>query len=181
MPKRKIQIDDNFWLCDAEQIDASELFRLVKKNKSYLSAYLPWVNTFNSQKVSGSFIKRSSVRKAANLEDYYLLLQDDFIIGALTIKTEKQLPGYGEAGYWISENYSGRGLTTLALMALVRFTFQKKNLTRLFIRTRPGNVAAIRVAEKCGFRMIDANNSLNESEDFLYFELEKSSFLSPNK
>jgi ribosomal-protein-serine acetyltransferase len=173
MPRKRIQIEDNFWLCDAEQIDSAELFRLVEKNKAYLSSYLPWAKKFNSGKLSSNFIERSIQRKKDKLEDYYLLLQDDFIIGALSIKTENQPTGHGEAGYWISENYSGKGLTTKALKALIKHCFQKTRLSTLTIRTHQNNIASIRVAQKCGFKNISTQNIHVESKDFLYFELEK--------
>jgi ribosomal-protein-alanine N-acetyltransferase len=57
----------------------------------------------------------------------------------------------GSVGYWIAEEYAGRGITPRAVQLLVDYAFGE-GLHRLEIAIRPENVASLRVVEKLGFR-----------------------------
>jgi ribosomal-protein-alanine N-acetyltransferase len=56
-----------------------------------------------------------------------------------------------EMGYWLSEDYWGRGLTTLAVSATVDWAFENYKLTRIYAMAFAHNVASMRVLEKAGF------------------------------
>jgi len=56
-----------------------------------------------------------------------------------------------EVGYWLSEAYWGRGLTTRAVSATVDWAFEHYKLTRIFAMAFSHNVASMRVLEKAGF------------------------------
>lgn len=58
----------------------------------------------------------------------------------------------GAAGYWVSEDVAGRGITPLALAGLVDHAFYGLGLHRVEVNVRPENVASLRVVEKLGFR-----------------------------
>lgn len=61
-----------------------------------------------------------------------------------------------EAGYWIGHPFWGRGLTPEALEALTAYCRDTLCLDSLLITTDAANTASQRVAEKCGFRLIDS-------------------------
>jgi RimJ/RimL family protein N-acetyltransferase len=56
-----------------------------------------------------------------------------------------------EVGYWLGEQYWGRGITTAALTALTEYAFKKLNLTRVFALPFTRNDASIRVLAKAGY------------------------------
>ena len=56
-----------------------------------------------------------------------------------------------EVGYWIGQDYWGRGITTEALRLLSAYTFEKLGLLRLFALPFADNTGSIRVLEKAGF------------------------------
>ncbi len=64
------------------------------------------------------------------------------------------LPGEREIGYWIGHPYWGRGLTSEALEAFVRFCKESLKLSSLLITVDARNRASRRVAEKCGFLLV---------------------------
>lgn len=57
----------------------------------------------------------------------------------------------GHIGYWISQDYANRGLTTRAVRELTRYAHEDLRLHRVEIALRPENSASKRVAEKAGF------------------------------
>ena len=56
-----------------------------------------------------------------------------------------------EMGYWLSESYWGRGLTTRAVQATSEWAFENYKLTRIFAQVFSRNAASMRVLEKAGF------------------------------
>lgn len=58
----------------------------------------------------------------------------------------------GELGYWLGTAYHGRGMMTEAVTALVRDSFDRLGLARVFAQVFSGNRASQRVLEKAGFR-----------------------------
>jgi RimJ/RimL family protein N-acetyltransferase len=56
-----------------------------------------------------------------------------------------------EMGYWLSEEYWGRGIATRAVTAMSDWAFDNYKLTRVFAMAFAHNAASIRVLEKSGF------------------------------
>ena len=56
-----------------------------------------------------------------------------------------------EMGYWLSEEFWGRGIATRVVTAMSDWAFDHYNLTRVFATAFAHNAASIRVLEKAGF------------------------------
>ena len=57
-----------------------------------------------------------------------------------------------EIGYWISEDYWGRGIMTEALPIMTEYIFKNFQVNRLFACILEGNVGSMRVLETAGYR-----------------------------
>ncbi len=55
-------------------------------------------------------------------------------------------------GYWIDQNFAGRGVMPTAVALAVDHSFRVVGLHRIEVNIRPENVASKRVVEKLGFR-----------------------------
>ena len=78
-----------------------------------------------------------------------------------------------EVGYWVGEEYWGRGLATEATRAFLDYAFEEFYLHRIFATAFEGNRASMRVLEKCGFTLegrrkmaVDKDGKI--FDDFLY-------------
>jgi len=56
-----------------------------------------------------------------------------------------------EIGYWLGEEFWGRGITTEALIAVTDYAFSKFDICRLYAHVFEGNDASARVLEKAGY------------------------------
>ena len=56
-----------------------------------------------------------------------------------------------EMGYWLSEEFWGRGIATRAVTAMSEWAFENYKLTRVFAMAFAHNAASMRVLEKAGF------------------------------
>jgi ribosomal-protein-alanine N-acetyltransferase len=55
-------------------------------------------------------------------------------------------------GYWVIEEYAGRGITPIAVALATDYLFFERGLHRMEICIRPENEASFRIVEKLGFR-----------------------------
>jgi len=68
-----------------------------------------------------------------------------FLIGRDIARTS------AEMGYWLSEEFCGRGIATRAVTAMSDWALEHYDLTRVFAMAFAHNAASIRVLEKSGF------------------------------
>ncbi|MBP3441014.1 MAG: GNAT family N-acetyltransferase [Tidjanibacter sp.] len=92
-------------------------------------------------------------------ETYAIVLREEMIpIGAIAIKSGEGLSpslrgtGDAELGYWLAEEYWGRGLMTEAARAIIERAFGTLGYRRLWCGYYEGNERSRRVMEKCGFK-----------------------------
>jgi RimJ/RimL family protein N-acetyltransferase len=58
-----------------------------------------------------------------------------------------------EIGYWLGEEYWGRGIATEALIAVTQHAFATHDLCRVYAHVFEWNLASARVLEKAGFTL----------------------------
>lgn len=69
------------------------------------------------------------------------------LLGVIGVRVE-----WGMVGYWLGADHRGRGILPEAVAAVVDATFARTALDELLWECVLGNVASLRVAQKCGFR-----------------------------
>ena len=67
-----------------------------------------------------------------------------------------------EIGYWLGEDFWGKGYMTEAALQIIHYAFEELHLTGFWASVYKENIASERVVEKCGFRY---HHTL---EDFLF-------------
>jgi len=58
-----------------------------------------------------------------------------------------------EMGYWLAEEYWGKGIMTKAIQEIVEYGFQTFDIVRIFARPFSTNVKSQRLLEKAGFEL----------------------------
>ena len=66
----------------------------------------------------------------------------------------------GELGYWLAEEFWGKGIMSQAVQLMIRYAWDNTELHRLFARPFGSNTGSQRVLEKCGF-VLEARISKN--------------------
>jgi len=104
-----------------------------------------------------------TVRDAQNWLEGISGNRDDLILaievngeaaGGIGIHHMKDVYRYnGEIGYWLSEDYWGKGIMTDAVGAVVRHAFTHTRWLRIFANIFENNPASMKVLEKNGFAL----------------------------
>lgn len=122
-----------------------ELLATIEASLPELERWMAWAVDWDREE-SEAFLRR---RDSPN-DLVFAIVHEDAAIGTISLMV-KPLPGWGEVGYWIRSDRSGRGLTTEAVLRLAEWAFTERDLHRLELQAGKENHASNRVAEKAGF------------------------------
>ena len=79
---------------------------------------------------------------------------DDQVVGTVGVRLKEYIEtGTAELGYWLGEEYWGRGIATEATRALIPYALEKFQLRRIDAWVYDWNPASARVLEKCQFTL----------------------------
>ncbi|MEO8664119.1 MAG: GNAT family N-acetyltransferase [Ignavibacteria bacterium] len=79
----------------------------------------------------------------------YAIENDGVHVGGIGL--HKKYEHSAEVGYWIGEDYWGKGFGTTALNKILDKAFNELNFVRVFAHVFDGNAASDKILLKCGF------------------------------
>lgn len=129
--------------------DLHALFALVEANRDRLRRWLPWVDQVRTIEDERAWLERT-VSTASAPEQAYGIWENDELAGGIGLMLFR-LSDSAEIGYWVGEEFEGRGLVTRACRALVDHGFGPLGLHRITIHCAPGNLRSRAVPERLGF------------------------------
>jgi ribosomal-protein-serine acetyltransferase len=154
-----------------EPPDAKDLFNLIEQNRLFLRQWLPACDLQNSLDDCKASIQASLDRLASNggsTLGIWWRGELAGVIGAGNIDWENRCT---MIGYWLGENYQGKGLMTGACRSLVDYLFFDLKLHRVEIRCAIGNERSCAVPQRLGFTREGVLRQAQAYND-RYFDLE---------
>lgn len=97
------------------------------------------------------WVKKSKLRREKNIEYNYAIIYENTLIGGCGIKIDQEEKHRCEIGYFVSEEYWGKGIATKAVKLLEKIAFKDFKLRRIIILMDPRNIGSEKVAIKCGY------------------------------
>ena len=131
--------------------DAQELFALADANRERLRPYMSWIEgTTEVAHISG-FIRHAIQRMADQTEYHWGIWYQGQIAGVIGTLPINWPSRKVEFGYWLGEQFQGKGLMTMACHALLAYLFNDLDLNRAEIRLNAINAPSRGVAKRLGF------------------------------
>ncbi len=137
-------------------------FTLRKWNADDVDSMTKHANNYNVAKFLTDQFPYPYFRKDA--EEYLALIEgqdptlvfaisvDGEAVGSIGIFPQSDIHAKNaEMGYWLSEEYWGRGIMAEAIRQMVEYGFDTFDITRIFARPFGTNTRSQRVLEKAGF------------------------------
>lgn len=145
------EIKDEYQLKMLNKWHADNLFETTNQNRNYLRQWLSWVDATKSSKQSLEFI--TAMRQAYMDHSGYTLgiFHKDKIIGCVGFNRIDWTNRKTDIGYWLAEEYTGRGIMTCACEALLSYAFEELCLNRVEIRAAVMNRKSRAIPERLGF------------------------------
>lgn len=145
-----LEVDTHISLRAVAESEAGDLFELTDNNREYLAEFLPWVYETLTEADSLEFIRKIQNERAEGSQYGFGMYCDSRLVGHMSLMhvTDEKKP---EIGYWIAEDYSGKGITTRATKAVEDFGFGTLGLSEIVIKARIDNVASNAIPKKLGY------------------------------
>ncbi|MXO07318.1 GNAT family N-acetyltransferase [Flavobacterium sp. HBTb2-11-1] len=174
------------WKTDRiENILPEEFYRLIDKNRNHIAKTFP-VTLSNSDTLekAQNFLSLSCDKEKNKVGFHFYArdIQTNNLIGYLCIKTIDYHVSKCEFGYFIDEDYQGKGITSKMVSKALDFCFNELILNKVFICTSEINIASQKVALKHNFKQEgilreEFRNGDGTLQNSVYFGLLKSEYI----
>lgn len=149
LSKTKIRVNDDIELvvpC-ATQIEELIIIFQDPKNIEFIGRYTDWPYSDNLKEKIQDWIELTSKGEFV----FMIILVNSKIAGTCRIVDINSRDKKAALGYIILEEYSGHGLATGCVKALLEYSYKSLQLNRIYLEIDPRNKQSIRLAEKLNF------------------------------
>ena len=130
---------------------ADMLAALVCRDREHLHTWLPLVATLSTPEAVRAHLERSVVRAdEGEVFDWHLFMGET-LCGSVRLKDIDHDDRKAAIGYFLGSEYTGKGIITAALQAVLAWCFGSLGLNRIELRCASSNLPSMRVAERLGF------------------------------
>ncbi len=159
-----LRIDEDLVLRQLSELDATPLFDVIDSNREYLRQWLPWLDTSRTPEDTLLFIR--TAQEQFNNNDGFAsgIWYRNSIVGTIGFHKVDWLNRSVEIGYWLSEQYQGKGIITRSCKAFIEHAFSEWHLHRVQIRCAVGNAKSCKIPERLGF----IKEGMQRDAEFLY-------------
>jgi ribosomal-protein-serine acetyltransferase len=146
-------IRDGFEMRLVEERHADEMFATVDRNRGYLRQWLPWVDATRSVDDSLAFIRSVLEMFAAHDGFTAAIWHRGRVAGVIGTHRIDWRNRRAELGYWLAEEFQGRGLMSDACRLAIAHLFDEMDLHRVEIRCAAGNTKSNAIPRRLGFKL----------------------------
>ncbi len=134
-----------------EGADAQKLFDLIDRNRWHLRCWLPWLDGNMSIDDTQNFIRHSQEQYSSKKGFQAAVWSEDKIAGIIGYHPIDWQNRSVMIGYWLGEQFQGKGIMTAACRALVNYAFNEFKLHRVEIKCATGNTKSRAIPERLHF------------------------------
>jgi len=146
------QVTEDISLKLVGQKDADELFALVDGSREYLREWLPWVDSMTDVDQYGPIIN-AWLQQFAEEDGFQAgIMYKGVLAGFAGFHSVNYTNRQTSIGYWLAQDYQGKGIMTAVVSALVDYAFEEYDLHRVEIRCATENKRSQAVPERLGFK-----------------------------
>lgn len=174
------------WKIDRiENILPEEFYTLIEKNTNHIAKTFPVTLANSDSLAKAKDFLTVNLEKEENKEGFFFFARDtktNALIGYLCVKTIDYRISKCELGYFIDEDFQGKGITSKMVSNALEFCFGELLLNKVFICTSEINLASQKIALKHNFKQEgilrdEFRNGDGTLQNTVYFGLLKSEYI----
>ena len=130
------------------------LWELIDGNREHLKPSFPYtVREVVSEATAAEWLQKRVSEWDAGQNYYRGIFDGATLMGMIALKRNYTGAPMGELSYYLGKQWTGKGIMTEALEAVIHWAYYQAHVHVLYLRTATNNTASNRVAEKLGFRL----------------------------
>lgn len=147
------QIDSEVKLALVHKSFAPRYAELAKDNFIYLQEWLAWPPHCKNKHDFEEFVQRSLIDYANGKSMVCGIFYQDELVGNVSFNSINNELKKAEIGYWLAQQYQGKGIMTRVCEALIDIAFKELNMLKVQISAAKGNIPSRRVCERLGMTL----------------------------
>lgn len=147
------RIDDETELRLPTELDAIEIYQVVRENLKHLQPWMPWATDDYSLDSARDYIKRNLQSLAENHEFNASVVLNHKIVGQIGFHNLDWANKTVSMGYWLAQSAQGKGLMTRASKVFINYAFDGMRLNRVQINCAADNLKSRAIPERLGFKI----------------------------
>jgi ribosomal-protein-serine acetyltransferase len=148
----RIGVEDGFYLKSLELREAEPLLLLVDANRQYLRRWLPWLDMTKNIDEMIAFVESALRQHTSGLGFQAGVWYAGELAGIIGYHHLEWANRSTCVGYWLAEQFQGRGIMAKACNSIVDYAFDDWRLNRVEIRCAMENVKSRAIPERLGFK-----------------------------
>ncbi|WP_214843030.1 GNAT family N-acetyltransferase [Exiguobacterium sp. s150] len=134
--------------------DAEALFQLTMASKPYLREWLGWLDYIETvddsrQNIEGRI---KGLMETGGYPKSFAIVYQGELAGTIGFNDINRGIKCGTVGYWLGQDFQGKGIMSQALETLIEYGFRDLGLNKIEIRVATGNVKSRALPEGLGFK-----------------------------
>lgn len=148
------KINDDITLRMFNIEDAEALFQLTMESKPYLREWLGWLDYIESVEDSKQNIEGriKGLIETGGFPKSFALMYKGVLAGTIGFNEIDRGIKCGTIGYWLGQNFQGKGIMSQALETIIEYGFRDLNLNKIEIRVATENLKSRALPERFGFK-----------------------------
>lgn len=147
----RLNIDPEINLVFLHESLGQQLFKLVDKNREYLSRWLAWPVHIKKAEDYLPFIRDSIIKYSKNEALVCAIEYNNEIIGCISYNYISHSLKKVEIGYWLSSDSQGKGIMTRCVEFLTDYAFSTLKMEKVESSVATGNTPSQNVFKRLGF------------------------------
>ncbi len=137
---------------------APYIFELVDSNRNYLRRWLPWVDNTLMIEDTSDFIRFETGDDFYSKRLVFEIWIGKNLCGLIDVHDGDFRMKSAEIGYWLAEEFQGRGIVTAACRKLFLLLFDEYGLELIKIKCAEGNYKSQNVPKRLHFKLENKSN-----------------------
>ena len=130
---------------------AEDLFQLTDRNRIFLRQWLPWLDRTRSAEDTRSFLRQQLQRFSNGEALTVTIFYKEAMAGVAGFNSIDQINGIGYVGYWLGEEFNGKGIMTAVVRDLISIGREFYALQKIDIRCATDNRRSRAIPERLAF------------------------------
>ncbi len=147
----RYSINEHTYLKMLDLSDVDELFALTDRSRDTLREWLPFVDNVTSVKDTEYFVRNAMQQYVDNNGIQAGIYYDGKLAGVIGYHQVNWQHKWTSIGYWLGNDFVGKGLVTNSMKAFIDFAFDYLKLHRIEVRVAVGNIRSRTIPKVLGF------------------------------
>ena len=152
MKKSSIKVNTHISLQLPRLEFAETIFAIIENQKNYLKQWLNWIDRVKSVDSIKTQIREAIALNKGGQQLNTYIFYDHYLVGAVGFINIHKIHQKAEMGYWIRQDFQGKGITSKSCRRLIDYGFQHLQLNRISIKIMTENHKSLTIPKKLGFQ-----------------------------